>query len=81
MQKIWLDNINWDDILPSSTENEWNKFVTSYHEVNSIRIPRWVNYELETSVELHVFSDASEKAYAGVIYIRIETIYFHRKLK
>ncbi|XP_046803802.1 uncharacterized protein LOC124419226 [Lucilia cuprina] len=62
--------------------SEWEKFVTSYHEVNSIQIPRWVHYEPEASVEFHVFSDASEKAYAGVIYIRVETprgkIYSHK---
>ena len=64
MQKVWLDNINWDDNLPISTENEWQKFVTSYHEVNTIKIPRWVHYTPDSSVELHVFSDASEKAYS-----------------
>ncbi|XP_046803840.1 uncharacterized protein LOC124419256 [Lucilia cuprina] len=81
MQRIWQDQINWDENLKVSTLAEWEKFVTSYHEVNSIQIPRWVHYEPESSVELHVFSDASEKAYAGVIYVRVETprgkIYSH----
>ncbi|XP_065365681.1 uncharacterized protein LOC135958718 [Calliphora vicina] len=71
MQRIWLDNINWDDKLPLATENEWKKFVSTYLEVNKIRIPRWVHYTPNSFVELHVFSDASEKAYAGVIYIRV----------
>ncbi|XP_065356180.1 uncharacterized protein LOC135950572 [Calliphora vicina] len=73
MQKVWQDQIDWDEDIKMSTQTEWEKFVASYHEVNCIQIPRWVHYEPESSVELHVFSDASEKAYAGVIYIRVET--------
>ncbi|XP_073827799.1 uncharacterized protein [Musca autumnalis] len=65
MQKVWLDNIGWDDSLSSATDADWRKFVDSYTDVNSVRIPRWVQYTPDCSAELHVFSDASEKAYAG----------------
>ncbi|XP_073814245.1 uncharacterized protein [Musca autumnalis] len=65
MQKVWLDSIGWDDSLSSATDADWRKFVDSYTDVNSVRIPRWVQYTPDCSAELHVFSDASEKAYAG----------------
>ncbi|XP_046808364.1 uncharacterized protein LOC124420197 [Lucilia cuprina] len=71
MQKVWQDQIDWDAALKPATEAEWQKFATSYHEVNDFQIPRWVNYIPNSTVELHVFSDASEKAYAGVIYARV----------
>ncbi|XP_075150623.1 uncharacterized protein LOC142224721 [Haematobia irritans] len=71
MQKVWLDRVGWDEILPSATASEWEKFVDSYPDVNSINIPRWIRYTPCTSAELHVFSDASVKAYAGVVYIRV----------
>ncbi|XP_037821723.1 uncharacterized protein LOC119610536 [Lucilia sericata] len=70
--KVWQDQIDWDAALKPATEAEWQKFAASYHEVNDIQIPRWVNYIPNSTVELHVFSDASEKAYAGVIYARVE---------
>ncbi|XP_058987179.1 uncharacterized protein LOC131806656 [Musca domestica] len=72
MQKIWLDNIGWDDQLLAATEAEWRSFVETYPHVNSIRIPRWVQYVPGFSVELHVFSDASEKAYAGMTMVSCE---------
>ncbi|XP_075150660.1 uncharacterized protein LOC142224758 [Haematobia irritans] len=71
MQKIWLDRVGWGEVLPSATASEWEKFVDSYPDVNSINIPRWIRYTPGTSAELHVFSDASIKAYAGVVYIRV----------
>lgn len=73
MQKVWLDNIGWDDTLLPATYADWRQFVNSYTDVNSVKVPRWVQYTPNCSAELHVFSDASEKAYAGVIYIRIES--------
>ncbi|XP_075167658.1 uncharacterized protein LOC142239771 [Haematobia irritans] len=73
MQKVWSDNIGWDEFLSPSTERAWKSFVELYPGVNSISIPRWVQYVSGASTELHVFSDASEKAYAGVVYIRIVT--------
>ncbi|XP_075150747.1 uncharacterized protein LOC142224855 [Haematobia irritans] len=71
MQKVWLYRVGWDEILPSATASEWEKFVDSYPDVNSINIPRWIRYTPCTSAELHVFSDASVKAYVGVVYIRV----------
>ncbi|XP_075157736.1 uncharacterized protein LOC142231004 [Haematobia irritans] len=73
MQKVWSDNIGWDEFLSPSTERAWKSFVELYPGVNSISIPRWVQYVPGASTELHVFSDASEKAYAGVVYIRVVT--------
>ncbi|XP_061397608.1 uncharacterized protein LOC133333309 [Musca vetustissima] len=68
MQRIWLDHIDWDDSLPSTTEGAWQKFVETYQDVNFIQIPRWVNYVPDCSAELHIFSDASEGICGGGIH-------------
>ncbi|XP_035233819.1 uncharacterized protein LOC118205641 [Stegodyphus dumicola] len=44
--------------------------------LSQIEIPRWLNidYENEDTVVLHVFSDASKRAYATCAFLRAETI-------
>ncbi|GBN95266.1 hypothetical protein AVEN_15509-1 [Araneus ventricosus] len=39
-----------------------------------LKIPRWLNYDLETeNVSLHFFCDASKLAYSAVAFIRVQT--------
>lgn len=44
--------------------------VQVFDQVNLIQVPRLVNYHKNSTLELHVFSDAFEKMYAGFIYLR-----------
>ena len=37
-------------------------------EVSFVKIPRWVGFSDETTVDLHVFADASEKGYGCCLY-------------
>lgn len=72
MQKIWLAGVSWDETLPENIVTEWKQFQTSLNHVETLQIPRWINtYSNSTNIELHGFSDASEKAYAAVIYLKI----------
>lgn len=75
MQQVWQDNIYWDAPLVPSTYPEWTSFIDTYDDINKIQIPRWVSYTLDSLNELHVVSDASEKAYTGLIlvYIRAQS--------
>ncbi|XP_011688629.1 PREDICTED: uncharacterized protein LOC105450474 [Wasmannia auropunctata] len=46
-------------------------FRASLGQLNEVRLPRWVHFGAENArVELHGFSDASERAYAAVVYLR-----------
>lgn len=73
MQRVCIDHIDLDELLLEPTKTEWENFVENYTSVNVTHTPRWFNYYVGDRIELHVFSDASEKTYAGVVYIR--TIY------
>ncbi|XP_058463957.1 uncharacterized protein LOC131438143 [Malaya genurostris] len=68
-QKCWLYDFNWHDLLPPTIEEEWIEVKKTLHQLEQIKIPRWAsNYN--SNVQLHGFSDASEEAYAAVVYLR-----------
>ncbi|XP_075150652.1 uncharacterized protein LOC142224750 [Haematobia irritans] len=72
MQQVWIDATGWDEKLSPETLKKWIAFQSDYSHVNSIKIPRWFQYCPSSIVQLHGFSDASEKAYAATLYIRIK---------
>jgi hypothetical protein len=73
LQQAWLEALDWDDELPDKLKKEWENWFNELHLLQEIKIPRCLkNSNLVTSVTLHSFSDASEKAYAAVVYARHE---------
>lgn len=74
VQKIWKIHGDWDEpVLPEINEL-WNAIVEAIPRLNDFQIPRWLGTNQNYSSELHGFCDASQDAYAAVIYIR--TPYF-----
>lgn len=71
-QKLWTQNLTWDDVLPSEILKEWKHMHSELKSLKKIIIPRWIKNYKQT-IELHAFCDASEKAYACVIYSRTTT--------
>ncbi|XP_073845545.1 uncharacterized protein isoform X1 [Musca autumnalis] len=71
MQQIWLDKINWDDILKTITLMNWQNFVKNSGDIGNLKIPRWIHFTPDSDVEIHGFCDASESAYAAALYIRV----------
>ncbi|XP_046417426.1 uncharacterized protein LOC124178233 [Neodiprion fabricii] len=68
IQSTWLINAKWDDPLPQHISQDWREFHTQGTTFANIRIPRWL---IRTNrIELRGFSDASEQAYADVLYLR-----------
>lgn len=72
MQNIWLEGTDWDESVSRTTLEKWLSFTKNYNEINNIRIPRWVEFSPTEKVEIHGFCDASEKAYAAAVYLRVE---------
>ncbi|XP_037929022.1 uncharacterized protein LOC119663485, partial [Teleopsis dalmanni] len=72
-QKVWRSGVSWDDAIPNELVDEWNKWLSLLGGVKNVKIPRCyfatVNKDAD-SIELHVFVDASEVAYAAVVYLR-----------
>ncbi|XP_039304360.1 uncharacterized protein LOC120357592 [Solenopsis invicta] len=72
MQELWLRKVDWDSLLSSDLEERWTEYSHSLTDLKEISIPRWTNQSnSDLGIELHGFADASTRAYAAVVYIRI----------
>ncbi|XP_071123362.1 uncharacterized protein [Mytilus edulis] len=72
LRKIVSETVDWDQPLTDETADEWKSWRDTLIAIETLRIPRtYVPYLSKTATkELHVFSDASEKAIAAVAYLR-----------
>nr|XP_053607443.1 uncharacterized protein LOC128673547 [Plodia interpunctella]XP_053607444.1 uncharacterized protein LOC128673547 [Plodia interpunctella] len=70
LQQIWSLKLGWDDEVPENIKGQWTSFSRQLAFLNNIKIPRWVLQDDFCKVELHIFSDASERAYGSCIYAR-----------
>lgn len=72
IQKLWLAGIDWDEELSFPLLKEWLEYRENLSELTKFRLNRWMRCSSNaTLVELHGFCDASNSAYAAVIYIRV----------
>ncbi|XP_026333270.1 uncharacterized protein LOC113240236 [Hyposmocoma kahamanoa] len=72
IQQVWLSSVDWDSELPDSILKNWTNFRNNLKALTEFRVPRWIHSKKDDKVfELHGFSDASNVAYAAVVYGRI----------
>lgn len=73
MQKLWLEQVSWDDKISEDLENEWLHMRSDFEHINDISIDRWIHTTAENKehIQLHGFSDASSRAYAAVVYVKV----------
>lgn len=71
MQQIWCLDLDWDDKLPVDILEKWSLIRDDLQHVSVIQIPRSLAHSLSQPIELHGFCDASNSAYAAVVYSRI----------
>ncbi|CAK1602339.1 unnamed protein product [Parnassius mnemosyne] len=86
MREIWNVGIKWDQEITDSLFVLFKDWISQLQEMSYVRIPRWYFYsddsvgvnekngrtvnDNETSLQLHIFCDASPCAYACVAYWR-----------
>lgn len=71
-QVLCTEKLEWDELLQGELNKTWNSLLEELKSMKTIQIPRCYFSQDSSIVEiqLHAFSDASEKAYAAVLYMR-----------
>nr|XP_039272687.1 uncharacterized protein LOC120346953 [Styela clava] len=75
MQGLCRKKLEWDDSIPTECEQEWLKWISELSKLKDFTIPRCflpANFGETTEIQIHHFSDASEKSYGAVSYIRLK---------
>ncbi len=77
VQSMWDKPRDWDDpLIPHDLQRAWKEWESELHLLPCISLPRPYapphTDQMVISRQVHVFSDASEKAYGSVSYLRTE---------
>jgi hypothetical protein len=72
LQRIWEAGIDWDEEIPQHVFEDWSRWRSELGCLSEKLIERcyFPNDAVVKDIQLHGFCDASEEAFAGVVYIR-----------
>ena len=72
IQELWQKELEWDEPIPADLTIKWNDIDGGIQEASKLVLPRCFlpQCRIDTHpIYLHVFADASPKAYGAVAYI------------
>ena len=74
MQNVWRSEVKWDSHILEDEFRAWQVWLKNLFEMKKCKIPRcYLDGSLKDSkIQLHIFCDASLRAYAAVAYLRSE---------
>ena len=72
-QDLCSEKEDWDSPLTTEHLKRWRNWIAELSKVQEVQVPRFCSVNHVTSIELHSFSDASIKAFAAAVYLRLES--------
>ncbi|XP_060860610.1 uncharacterized protein LOC132937984 [Metopolophium dirhodum] len=73
MHQLWIAGVKRDEEIPKDIAVMWTRYQSELMLIEAVSIPRWITFDDATSIQLHAFSDSSEKGYAAAVYLRTTT--------
>jgi hypothetical protein len=72
LQRLWEQKLDWDEPVPQEIYDSWFRWRAELPSLATKGIPRCYFPKIVqvSSTQVHGFSDASEDAYSGVVYLR-----------
>ncbi|CAH2097522.1 unnamed protein product [Euphydryas editha] len=70
LQTLWQQKLDWDQPVTVEIKNEWLKLSEDLNSIKDLEVSRLVLCKSPISIELHSFSDASQRAYGACIYLK-----------
>lgn len=71
MQELWSLQIGWDNMLPQTQLEKWNKFLEKLALMGRLTVSRCLYAKNCTNIELVGYADASLKAFGCCLYLRV----------
>ena len=75
-QKLCQGKTDWDEVLSDELVQEWKSLIMNLNVASPVCLPRGYMHDVEgplISATLCCFCDASTRAYAAVVYLRMKT--------
>ena len=69
LQRLWQEHLEWDSELSEELCKSWNKITCDVVQATQMQFPRRC-LTVSNNVMLHVFADASPRAYGAVAYLQ-----------
>lgn len=75
-QEVWREGVGWDEKIPNHLSELWQEFVSQLPNIEKLKIPRWyaIGDPKKSQIQLVIFVDASEQAFAATAFFRFTTI-------
>ena len=73
-QQLWELQIDWDDEFPNPLKGQFENWLKELGSLQEWKIPRFFatfSWRDADEIQLHIFCDASEKAYGCCAYLRV----------
>lgn len=73
VRDTWKSNLGWDEQLPPTINKRYQLWSKEFNDIHKFTVPRHylTNISNPKTIELHVFMDASQVAFAAAAYLRV----------